>query len=275
VRAALLVSIVLVIAGASAAPARAGFHFRERVRNAQLGSVRAEFRYKLDSRSRFWQSGRLRIWDHGRLIVKRADKYGYAGAYTLPSLAVVQLDATGPPEVVLNLYSGGAHCCFAVEIYTGKHRLRRDWGHFGAPVLRDVDGDGRLEFHGFDSNFAAAFGSFGSSRLPAKVWSYSAGTLTDVTSSYPAEVQADMAQQYAAYQEALTSPYSENVRAALAAYAADAYTLGQGEAAMAIVQAAVDAGGTAGGKSDDDPAYEQDYISTLRDMLRTLGYDKG
>ena len=35
------------------------------------------------------------------------------------------------------------------------------------------------------------------------MWSYSGNALHDVTPSYPAEVQADMARQYAEYQAAV------------------------------------------------------------------------
>jgi hypothetical protein len=273
VRAALLVTVIFAIAAATATPASAGVRWRERAKHAQQGSLRAEFSYRLSTGdTKFWDHGRLRIWSRNRLIVDHRS-YVYGGAYVLPSLSVRQLDGTGLPEVIVTTYSGGAHCCWATVIFTGKHRTTKLWGHYGAPVLRDVDGDGKPEFHGFDSRFAAAFGSYASSRLPAKVWNYSANALHDVTSSYPAEVQADMAQQYSAYQQAVAAENSELARGALGAYAADGFTLGQGDAAMAVVQAAVDAGQIAGGTSDTDPPYEQDYIGALRKLLRQFGYD--
>jgi hypothetical protein len=274
VKAALLVAVVSVIAGATATPAHAKPRWHESAKHAQQGSLRAEFSYRRYSGpTRFWDHGRVRIWSGGRLIVDYAPRYGYAGAYILPALSIRQLDGAGPPEVITTVYSGGAHCCWATVIFTGTHRIWKPWGHYGAPVLRDVDGDGKPEFHGFDSRFAAAFGSFGGSGLPAKVWSYSGNALHDVTVSYPAEVQADMAKWYAAYQTSAAMKSSDGVRGALAAYAADGYTLGQGVAAMAVVQAAVDAGQPQGGSSDADPAYDADYVAKLRELLRTLGYD--
>jgi hypothetical protein len=243
-------------------------------RHAQQGSLRAEFSYrKYSGTTKLWNHGRIRIWSRGRLIVDHTAGYAYAGAYVLPALSIRELDGTGPPEVIVTMYSGGAHCCCQTVLFTGMHRLTKLWGHYGAPVLRDVDGDGKPEFHGFDSRFAAAFGSYGGSGLPAKVWSYSAGALHDVTTAYPAEVQADMAKWYAIYQRAAAGKNSDSVRGALAAYAADGYSLGQGDAAMAVVQAAVDAGQPRGGTSDADPAYDFDYVGKLREMLRTLGYD--
>ena len=54
---------------------------------------------------------------------------------------------------------------------------------------------------------------------------------------------------------------------ALSAYAADGYTLGQGDAAMAVVQAAVDAG-----KLDGDGLTGREVLGQLRDLLRDAGY---
>jgi len=79
-----------------------------------------------------------------------------------------------------------------------------------------------------------------------------------------------MAAQYARYQDARVAGDAGSVRAALAAYAADGYSLGQGDAAMAVVQAA-DAAGETQRPRDRFP----DYLGTLRKLLRDLGYDKG
>ena len=257
--AALLVTVGMVVAGATATAARADASAapRERVQNAREGSLRAAYSYR--STDGGVVGGRIRIWSRGRLIVnRRAGYFGRAGRARL--ISIRQLDGTGPPEVVLNLYSGGMHCCSETWIFTGKRRTTKAWGHGHAPPLRDVDGDGKPEFHGSDTGFAYAFGSFGNSRFPAKVWSYAGGRVHDVTRSFPAEVEADMAAHYATYQAALAAADAEGVRSALAAYAADGYSLGRATDAMAVVQAAVDAGEVGSGKTDADPFWEPDYI---------------
>jgi hypothetical protein len=248
--------------------ARADAPFHKRAKHARQGPLRAEISYRLYSFGNgYWDHGRIRIWNRGRLIVNRT---GYGGGSIPPALTIRQLDGSGPQEVILDTYSGGVHCCSDTTIFTGKHRTRKEWGHFGGPTLRDVDGDGKPEFHGYDSSFAGAFGSFASSRLPAKVWNYSGNAIHDVTASYPAEVQADMAKWYADYQSTAAESSGEGVQASLAAYAADAFTLGQGDAAMAVVQAADDAGET----SNPDFLPDEDFVTRLRKMLRDLGYDK-
>jgi hypothetical protein len=90
----------------------------------------------------------------------------------------------------------------------------------------------------------------------------------DVTRSFPAEVQADQAKHYATYQSALAAGNPGGVRNALAAYVADGYTLGQGDAAMAVLQAAI-----AAGELDDDSSSTSDYLEKLRQLLREDGYD--
>jgi hypothetical protein len=262
------IGMMAVPAAAAAAP------HRLHTQTVRQGSLRAQFSFRDTPIPFFWDHGRIKIWKNGRQIVNRGTFNGPQAAFrhnkTVPDRGVVirQLDGTGPPEVMLTLYSGGVHCCSETWIFTGTHRTKKVWGHFAAPKLRDVDGDGKPEFHGLDTGFAYAFGAFASSRFPVKVWNYANGTINDVTSSFPAEVQADMAQQYAGFQECVSGGgefSGECARGALAAYAADGYSLGQGDTAMAVVQQAVDAGQT-------DVSEPDDFMAKLRDLLHQLGY---
>jgi hypothetical protein len=269
-KAALLIALGIAVAAAPA-PAMARKTGAKHVLRAHGGSVRAELRYREQAGPlHYWSHSRIRIWNHGRLIVDRPAGFGQR-PYHLRLLSVRNLDGVGPPEVVLHSYSGGVHCCFATQIFTGTHRVKKQWGHLGVPALRDVDGDGRPEFHGVDTAFAYAFSSFGQSRFPVKVWSYAGGAIHDVTGSFPAEVEADMADQYADYRRARSERDPGTVRSALAAYAADGYSLGQGDAAMEVVLAAVSAGETEATKRD--PSEYPDYYESLRTLLRKLGYD--
>ena len=132
-------------------------------------------------------------------------------------IAVRQLDGTGLPEVLFLEISGGNGCCWTGWIYAGAKRIRAPW--ISPPAIRDVDGDGKPEFHGYQSELAAG-----------------------------------------------------NVAAArngMAAYVADGYTLGLGDEAMAVLQAAVDAG-----ELDDPESSEsgQEYLETVRRLLRERGY---
>jgi hypothetical protein len=279
VKTARLVAIGVALTAMAAAPAAAvAAPHRLHTQTARQGSLRAQFSFRDTPVTNFWDRGRIKIWSRGRLIVNRVTGEGPPAVYrnnkTLPDRGVVirQLDGTGPPEVVVNLWSGGAHCCSESWIFTGTHRAKMTWGQFNGPKLRDADGDGKPEFHGLDTGFAYLFGAFASSRYPVKVWNYANGQVNDVTRSFPAEVQADMAEQYAGYQECLTTTENGDyapscVRGALAAYAADGYSLGQGDQAMAVVQQAVDAGQT----SNDTDQFD-DFLGKLQQVLHQGGY---
>jgi hypothetical protein len=145
VKAALLVALGLAVCAAPA-PATARETGARKVLRAHLGSVRAELRYReLTPQIHSWLRSRIRIWSGGRRIVDRPAGYGQR-VQGLRLLTIRQLDGTGPPEVVLHSFSGGAHCCWATQIFTGTHRAKKEWGHIYIPTLRDVDGDGMPEF---------------------------------------------------------------------------------------------------------------------------------
>jgi hypothetical protein len=57
--------------------------------------------------------------------------------------------------------------------------------------LRDLDGDGRPELDSWDGRWAYWGGSYGFSGFPAQIWAFRAGTLVDVTRTFPVEVTKD------------------------------------------------------------------------------------
>lgn len=145
-----------------------------------------------------------------------------------PFVHVVDLNNDGQTEVVLDLFSGGAHCCSIDEIYsidttTGAvSQTERVWGDPDA-TLADLSHDGRLEFLTADDRFAYAFDAFAFSGLPVEVVRFAAGTFTDVTKSYPALVAPDATRWYRIYRENIRS---HTGLGALAAWAADEDSLG-------------------------------------------------
>jgi hypothetical protein len=260
----------LALAAAASPPAHAAAR-RTHVQNARLGAVRAAYSYR-DTAFGSHDHARLKIWNGGRLIVNHPFRFALVPPVGTRALLIRQLDGTRPPEVILNQYTGGTHCCASSLIYTGARRVAVQWGDF-VPDVRDVDGDGKPEFHGSNSAFDYAFGSFASTYQPVKVWRFTGAGVIDVTRAYPAEVQADMARAYSFYQSALSQHQSaEIVRGTLAGYAADGYTLGQGDQAMAVVQTAYDAGEAGTAKTATDAFWEPDFVGKLRDLLHRLGY---
>jgi subtilisin-like proprotein convertase family protein len=190
-------------------------------------------------------------------------------------LRIRGLDGDGEPEVLVDLYTGGAHCCFYTVI------LRYDGGTYRGTVafwgdpgygLRDLDRNGRPELVTADDRFAYSFTFYAASFLPVRVESYDHGTLTDVTSSFPALVRADAASLWSEYLK-IRRNRDDDVRGVLAAWVADEYRLGRADDAWRRIEAAYRRGELTAPRVDGTtwPAGRK-YISALRAFLAGNGY---
>jgi hypothetical protein len=176
-----------------------------------------------------------KLFDASPFVASHGCKPGNVGCTFAPSgarsgpLQVVDLDGDGEPEVLVDAFTGGAHCCAVTEIlrFTGAGYAPRevDWGDAGYE-LRDRDGDGRPEIVTLDDAFAGAFSSFAASVLPARVLHYRAGALSNVTRSFPAPVRANLRLARRTLHAALRRHFE--TLGAVAAITADLYSLGRG-----------------------------------------------
>src|SRR5581483_10268931 len=84
---------------------------------------------------------------------------GYDALFAHP-LTIRDLDGDGEPEILVDLYTGGAHCCYwtAILHYDG-HTYRGTAELWGDPGyrLQDLDRDGRPELLTNDDRFAYQF----------------------------------------------------------------------------------------------------------------------
>ncbi len=147
-----------------------------------------------------------------------------------PSVQVVDLEHTGDPDVVLDLFSGGAHCCTVVQIFSfqaAASSYLETERVFGDPDARVVDlrHDGRFEFLTADDSFAYRFTDFAASGLPIEILTFAGGHFTDVTRSYPALVAKDAAFWLKAFKAMAREHYPDSV-GVIAAWAADEDLLG-------------------------------------------------
>jgi hypothetical protein len=157
-------------------------------------------------------------------------------------LQVVDLDADGEPEVLVDAYTGGAHCCALTEILrfdgTTYAPVEASWGNIGYE-LKDLDADGRPEFVTADDAFSYAFSSFGGSFHPPLVLDFDAaakGSFTDVTRRFPALARKNMNDALRALARARRGHYE--TLGAISAYVADLYLLGRGREVRPYLQRA-------------------------------------
>ncbi len=187
---ALAVSLALVVPATAAAATQ----------TASAGGVTATFTF----------TGHYPNYHHERLTIERQGSMVYdqpvsspaCGQYCAPGAAsskassvhVLDLEHTGSPDVVLDLYSEGAHCCSIGQVfsysqssgtYLGSERNFGDPG-YGIRVL-----GGQYRFITADDRFAYAFTDYAASGLPLEIMSFSQGQFQDVTRDYPSLVAKD------------------------------------------------------------------------------------
>jgi hypothetical protein len=192
------------------------------IANPRLFVVRAGVRYDLTI---------VDICDEGCIVVPDE-------ATTKPEESMVKvadLDGDGEPEVLVDTFSGGAHCCLTARVLTwdgtGYQPSDVAWHDVGY-ALRDADGDGRPELVGSDPRFAGMFTAFAASAFPPQVLQFTMGVRADVTRRFPALVRADAKDRLRWLRRA---GKRDDVRGVLAAYVADQYLLGRGSVGTAEV----------------------------------------
>jgi hypothetical protein len=189
-----------------------------------------------------------------------------------PSLHVLDLEHTGQPDVVLDLFSGGAHCCTIEQIFSFDPgtmtyvKAERNFGDSGAQIV-DLRHNGRYEFLTADDSFAYEFTDFAASGLPIQILTFANGRFTDVTRSYPGLVAKDAGGWMHLFRSLKHDHYSDSVGVA-AAWAADQELLGHkrlvnrflaAQARAHHLNAAIGPGG-------------KRFIAHLRRFLRRHGY---
>jgi hypothetical protein len=258
--------VVLLAALAVAAPAAA------ETETASLGAVGATFTYT--------KSGDLE-YDGMTLQITRAGAVAFdgvaqakgctppycapAGAVGQGSLRVVDLDGDGEPEVIVDLYTGGAHCCVIAEVFrwTGNAyvSVTRDFADFGYTL------DGGIFVTG-DARFAYAFASFADSAMPVRLLAFRGGAWSDVTRAHPDTLTADAARWMKEYKKRRRGSRALGM---LAAWVADEYRLGGARRAAAdrFLAAERRAGRL---RADQGWPHGNAYISALKRRLRAWGY---
>src|SRR4051812_11998690 len=194
------------------------------------------------------------------------------------SVTVRDLDADGEPEVLVDLYSGGANCCW----FSVSYRFDEAQNKYIRKVLRpglsfpytlkDIDKNGTPEFKSVDYRFAYKYGSNADTPRPLRIFNWNAGKLVDVTPAFPGLASLDAADMYKGYLRYRTKDV--NVRGLLAAYLADSYRAGNGRVAWRRVVAAYRRGDVDKRFAGETGPFGKSYLQSLRRFMKKLGYLK-
>jgi hypothetical protein len=194
---------LLVCAAAGGATAR---HVVETATNA---NVEATFSYDYDARKFEFSNVHLTIRRGGAVLVDGPVRplASYAAVDPAPmgnrkkAIDVRNLDRDPEPEVVLDLYSGGAHCCWYTEVFryiasaNTYLMLVHSWGN-ATYRPADLNHDGLREFVSADDRFAYEFTAFAGSTFPVQIWRYRLGMFVGVTRKFPRVIRRDARRQW-------------------------------------------------------------------------------
>jgi len=228
---------------------------------ATSGTVKATLTYRTGEASA--KDQHLTITDAGTTVVDEAIPNKLfltpAGSFgnQRPSLHAEDFDGNGTVEVVVDEYTGGAHCCFDSYLYEGATKTIHHWGDVWYR-FKDIGGS-RL-FLSADPAFSGAFTSFAASAFPIQVWDWQGSALVDVSRSAAVRplVRKDADRWRRHYRRAARKGQDEPVRSTLAAYAADRLLLGEG---IGILDKAAARG-----------EVRKNFPMQVRRLLRKLGY---
>ncbi|MEP0946998.1 hypothetical protein NC992_08955 [Leptolyngbya subtilissima DQ-A4] len=114
-------------------------------------------------------------------------------------IELIDLDSDGTSEVVVQTYSGGAHCCLATTTYTWQNEQFNPvyFGYLDGSggQFKDLNGDGLMEFVTLDNSFFYTFSSYAGSYPPSVILTYENGEYRDTTpqfTNYLEDAAADM-----------------------------------------------------------------------------------
>jgi hypothetical protein len=198
--------------------------------------------------------------------------YSSDGASTVH---VRDLGAGTTNDVVLDLYSGGAHCCTIEEVFTYDTttktyaRVERNFGDPSAPLF-DLGHNGRYEFESADDSFAYRFTDFAASGLPLEIVAFSKGHFVNVTRQYPQLIAKDAQKWLRAFRSEASEGYSDST-GLIAAWAADEDSLGHLALVRSFLQQQVVAGHLNEAMGSTEPR-GRGFVVALDRFLRQRGY---
>lgn len=197
--------------------------------------------------------------------------------FTVGNVSLQDLDSNGTPEVIVETYSGGAHCCTEHTVYTWRGntftsaKLGPSDGNGGA--FKDLNGDGRMEFVTYDNSFLYTFDAYAGSFPPSVILSYRNGNFEDVTRQYPQYLRGIAWQMYQTIEQ------NGAGNGVLAGYVAQKILLGEFEQGWQFMLARYDRNSDWGfeiyDRNSNVIGRHPDFPNALRAFLIDTGYLNG
>jgi hypothetical protein len=189
---------------------------------------------------------------------------------------VADLEGDEEPEVIYQAYTGGAHCCFAVQIYSlndaanGYRESDFNFGDVGFRLRPANTGGNRLDLFSADWRFDSVFVAHAASGKPIRILRFEDGELVDVTDSYRGRIRRDARKWRKLYVRNRDEATGAQL-GAVAAWAADRYRLGKRDATLRLLKRHADRGflrapGNVQGRR---------FVRKLDGFLLRLGYADG
>jgi len=112
------------------------------------------------------------------------------------TMTAEDLDNDGKKELLMDQYTGGAHCCsyiVAFKMLNDKIAVLDTlfWYDSGYEI-KDIDGDGTKELTGNSAGFAYAFTNFAQSYFPVVIYKFKNNKFYDATKQFPVVVEKDI-----------------------------------------------------------------------------------
>ncbi|MBD0336054.1 MAG: hypothetical protein ICV62_11245 [Cyanobacteria bacterium Co-bin13] len=201
-----------------------------------------------------------------------------ATTYYFGSVELIDLDNNGAPEVILEAFTGGAHCCLAYTTYTwdgsGFQAIPFAPLDGGGGEFRDLNQDGLTEFVTLDNAFFYTFSSYAGSFPPSLILSFQNGQYVDTTPQFRDYLKSAAWQMYTASQEQADDFPDRN--GLLAGYVAQKIRLGEYQEGWDFMLAHYDRSddwGLTNYDQEGNVASEfKDFPAALRSFLTRLGY---
>ncbi|HEY5317928.1 MAG TPA: hypothetical protein VIJ20_08100 [Solirubrobacteraceae bacterium] len=182
---------------------------------------------------------------------------------------VLGLEPGSEPDIVLDLFTGGANCCTVEQVFSYDPgtmtyvKSERDFSMAQAK-LEPIGAGGRYEFVSSDASFQCAFTDCADSGAPLQIVSFADRRFTKVTSAYPKLIARDAAKWLTLYKHHLSDGLG-----LIAPWAADEDLLGRSAQVKSYLAAQVKAHHLKG-----QPLFPggEKFIKALNRLLRKDGY---